>query len=99
MMIKQVSVQANGTPENKVCSLLMINVAELMCYHYIILNRTRKATHYLVYYFLLFVDVSDSEPKDDGGANRELSIKQTNASTDCVSQQNRFIGGSTALVL
>lgn len=34
---KTVSVQANGTPENKVCSLLMINVAELMCYHYIIL--------------------------------------------------------------
>ena len=50
--------------------------------------------------FAVFMDDSDSEPKeDDGGANRELSVEQTNASTDCVSQQNRLIGGSTAPVL
>ena len=50
--------------------------------------------------FFAVVDDSDSKPKeDDGGANRELSIEQTNASTDCVSQQNGLVGGSTALVL
>ena len=50
--------------------------------------------------FFAVVDDSDSEPKeDDGGANRELLVEQTNASTDCVSQQNGLVGGSTAPVL
>ena len=46
---------------------------------------------------LLFVDDSDSEPEEgDGGPNRELSVDQTIASTDCVSQQSSLVGGSTA---
>lgn len=101
MMIKQVSVQANGTPENKVCSLLMINIAKLMCYHYNYFEQD-KESHTLSIScvpFFAVVDDSDSEPKDDGGANRELSVEQTNASTDCVSRQNGLVGGSTAPVL
>ena len=45
----------------------------------------------------LFVDDSDSEPEEgDGGPNRELSVDQTIASTDCVSQQSSLVGGPTA---
>ena len=46
---------------------------------------------------LLFVDDSDSETEEgDGGPNRKLSVDQTIASTDCVSQQSSLVGGSTA---
>lgn len=46
---------------------------------------------------LLFVDDSDSEPEEgDGGADRELAVDQTIASTDCVSQQSSLVGRSTA---